>query len=40
MIMVFNEFVRDWLEFRYLYLIVDIIYELIGEELSIKFVIF
>ncbi|MFP9072423.1 chromosomal replication initiator protein DnaA, partial [Enterococcus faecalis] len=30
---------RDWLESRYLHLIADTIYELTGEELSIKFVI-
>ncbi|MEC2334281.1 chromosomal replication initiator protein DnaA [Bacillus subtilis] len=34
-----NEFARDWLESRYLHLIADTIYELTGEELSIKFVI-
>ncbi len=34
-----NEFARDWLESRYLHLIADTIYELTGEELSVKFVI-
>lgn len=34
-----NEFARDWLESRYLHLIADTIYELTGEELSIKFII-
>lgn len=34
-----NEFARDWLESRYLHLIADTIYDLTGEELSIKFVI-
>ncbi|AEK87155.1 chromosomal replication initiation protein [Bacillus amyloliquefaciens XH7] len=34
-----NEFARDWLESRDLHLIADTIYELTGEELSVKFVI-
>ena len=34
-----NEFARDLLESRYLHLIADTIYELTGEELSVKFVI-
>jgi chromosomal replication initiator protein len=34
-----NEFARDWLESRYQHLIADTIYELTGEELSIKFII-
>jgi chromosomal replication initiator protein len=34
-----NEFARDWLESRYLHLIAETIYNLTGEELSIKFII-
>jgi chromosomal replication initiator protein len=34
-----NEFARDWLEGRYSQLIAGVIYELIGEELEIKFII-
>ncbi|MCA1032309.1 chromosomal replication initiator protein DnaA [Bacillus timonensis] len=34
-----NEFARDWLESRYLHLIAETIYQLTGEELSIKFII-
>ncbi|MED4884525.1 chromosomal replication initiator protein DnaA [Bacillus smithii] len=34
-----NEFARDWLEGRYSQLIAGVIYELIGEELDIKFII-
>jgi chromosomal replication initiator protein len=34
-----NEFARDWLESRYLHLIADTIYQLTGEEFSIKFTI-
>ncbi|WP_335871925.1 chromosomal replication initiator protein DnaA [Bacillus sp. 2205SS5-2] len=34
-----NEFARDWLEGRYSQLIAGVIYEIIGEELSIKFII-
>lgn len=34
-----NEFARDWLEEHYTQLLVGIIYELTGEELTIKFII-
>jgi len=34
-----NEFARDWLESRYLHLIVDTIYQLTGEEFSVKVII-
>ncbi len=34
-----NEFTRDWLESRYTTLIQDILYEITGEELKIKFII-
>lgn len=34
-----NEFARDWLEERYSQLISDILYELIGESLHVKFII-
>ncbi|AZB41138.1 chromosomal replication initiator protein DnaA [Bacillus sp. FJAT-42376] len=34
-----NEFARDWLESRYLHLIANIIYDLTGEELAVKFII-
>lgn len=33
-----NEFARDWLESRYLTLIQDTLYEIIGEKLNIKFI--
>ncbi|MGM9924415.1 MAG: chromosomal replication initiator protein DnaA [Bacillus sp. (in: firmicutes)] len=34
-----NEFARDWLEGRYTHLISSVLYEVIGEELLVKFVI-
>ncbi|WP_213087342.1 chromosomal replication initiator protein DnaA [Niallia circulans] len=34
-----NEFARDWLEERYSQLISDILYEITGEELGVKFII-
>ena len=34
-----NEFARDWLEERYSQLISEILYEITGEELSVKFII-
>jgi chromosomal replication initiator protein len=34
-----NEFARDWLEERYSQLIAGILYEITGEELSVKFII-
>ncbi len=34
-----NEFARDWLEERYSQLISGILYEITGEELSVKFII-
>ncbi|MEH7223250.1 chromosomal replication initiator protein DnaA [Bacillus sp. JJ1566] len=34
-----NEFARDWLESRYLHLIAEVIYDLTGAELGIKFII-
>ncbi|PLR94026.1 chromosomal replication initiator protein DnaA [Bacillus sp. T33-2] len=34
-----NEFARDWLEERYSQLISEILYELTGEELAVKFII-
>jgi chromosomal replication initiator protein len=34
-----NEFARDWLEERYSQIISDILYEITGEELSVKFII-
>lgn len=34
-----NEFARDWLEERYLSLISEILYEITGEQLQVKFVI-
>ncbi|MFS0784098.1 chromosomal replication initiator protein DnaA [Bacillus sp. 1P06AnD] len=34
-----NEFARDWLEGRYTKLISNVLYEVIGEELSVKFII-
>ncbi len=34
-----NEFARDWLEGRYTHLISSVLYEVIGEELLVKFII-
>ena len=34
-----NEFARDWLEGRYTHLISSVLYEVIGEELMVKFII-
>ena len=34
-----NEFARDWLEGRYTHLISSVLYEVIGEELFVKFII-
>lgn len=34
-----NEFARDWLEERYSQLISGILYDITGEELSVKFII-
>ncbi|WP_019243403.1 MULTISPECIES: chromosomal replication initiator protein DnaA [Bacillus] len=34
-----NEFARDWLEERYTHLISSVLYEVIGEELLVKFII-
>lgn len=38
-IIVFNDFVWDWLEFRYFNLIVEMFYDFMGEELDVKFII-
>lgn len=34
-----NEFARDWLEGRYTHLIASVLYEVVGEELIVKFII-
>ena len=34
-----NEFARDWLEGRYTHLISSVLYEVVGEELLVKFII-
>ncbi|GIN86743.1 chromosomal replication initiator protein DnaA [Heyndrickxia sporothermodurans] len=34
-----NDFARDWLEGRYVRLISDVLYEITGEELTVKFII-
>ena len=34
-----NEFARDWLEGRYSQLISGLLYEIIGEDLNVKFII-
>jgi chromosomal replication initiator protein len=34
-----NDFARDWLEGRYVHLISGVLYEITGEELSVKFII-